>query len=574
MSFYSPLKAYNLEDHTPEEGYIFLLHTIESQSGLRREDQYYFFRILDEETIEFLVTNHYDRAHQTFSIAYQEKLSRPLRKGTMINYLKGILSPDWLESGAEIYLIESPLITEKEFIQVLDDITTDYVLNGYIGEKKWKDSSIVKYCRAIGLTTNPTIYSDHTMSCKCPTGGNHNIFIYADTETWSCVACREEGQLEELEEFINKCKNGYKPNHSRLPRPSFNMGTSFNILRNLQTAIKLAQKSAKLKKWETLAEAGAIVQEMCNARVVYESLKGDNQDKRTKKRSLRQLKMFEDSIPEVYDFMDRALQSFKQEECNEDTDPVAELLSSGANLASILAKISNRCNELKDEARAGAIIGAWGRSGFLMDASIHRQFNIKPKIKSEHRQMISNLLDFLFEVTEHSIYQSDHLLRIELVKEIDRLHDILIHNKLDAYLRLKEYRLNNKLQDTSREYWFLGKIFMAIRSRHPKVRFYTTSEIQEQYGIEDRTTVIPRMEKIDPDWAGLSEVPYANPSSQDWDNYLIIYELSLDHEFNLPVSDYEPENHPYIVIRDNTEKIEIKEFKYVDGKVVLVHDYW
>lgn len=574
MSTYIPLKPHFLEDHTPDEGYIFFLHTLETHSGHQMRDKYYFFRILEDKKIEFLVANQYDNEDQTETYTYQEELSRPLRKVTMVNSLKSIISPNWLESGAKMYHIESPLLTEQEFIQILDDITTDYVLNGYVSDKKWQDSSLVKYCKAIGWTLSPTIDSEQIMSCKCPVGLDHNIYIDAYNEKWSCSFCGEQGHVKELESFIEKCKNGYKPHHVWCKTPSFDMGTSCNIQVNLQTAIVLAQKSAMLKEWKILVKAGAIVQEMCNAKVVHKSLQEEIKNKRTKNRLLRQLKMYEKSIPVVKNYMDETINSLKQLESDGKTNPVEELLASGANLALILAKISNRCHELQDEVKAGDLIKAWGRSGLFMEVSIHRQFGIKPKIKSEHRQMICNQIDFLFEVTEHSVYQSDHILRIELVKGVDWFHDILIQNKVNSYRRLNEYRLNNKLQDTSREYWFMGKIFMAIRSRHPKARFYTTHEIQERYGIEGRTTMIPRTEKIDPGWAGLSKLPYANPSSQDWDNYLVIYELSLDHEFNLPVMDYEPENHPFIVFRDNTEKIEIKEFKYTDSKLVLLHDYW
>ncbi len=199
-------KSYSLEDLTPHENYNFLLCIRVLTTVFTEEDHYYFFRILDEATIEFFMANHYERAKQRFSSIVQEKLSGPLRKQTMTNYLKGLLESSWNIFGTEYTFIESPLIAEEEFYQILDDIATDLALNEYIGAKKWKHSPIIKLCRDNGLTMEPTTYSDHTMFCSCPTGYNHRLIIEADTGAWSCLACKKKGHLEGLGEFIAECK--------------------------------------------------------------------------------------------------------------------------------------------------------------------------------------------------------------------------------------------------------------------------------------------------------------------------------------------------------------------------------
>ena len=203
-------KCYSLEDLTPQEEYNFLLCIRVLTSVFTEEDHYYFFRILDEEIIEFFMANHYEQSKQSFSSIVQEKLSGPLRKQTMINYLKNLLESSWNIFGTEYTFIESPLIAEEEFYQILDDIATDLALNEYIGVKKWKNSPIIILCQENGLTMEPTTYSDHTMFCSCPTGYNHSLIIEADTGAWSCSSCKKEGHLEELREFIAECKIEFK----------------------------------------------------------------------------------------------------------------------------------------------------------------------------------------------------------------------------------------------------------------------------------------------------------------------------------------------------------------------------
>lgn len=36
---------------------------------------------------------------------------------------------------------------------------------------------------------------------------------------------------------------------------------------------------------------------------------------------------------------------------------------------------------------------------------------------------------------------------------------------------------------------------------------------------------------------------------------------------------HEPNNHPYIVIKDNSQIVEIKLFETIEGKVSLIRDY-
>ncbi len=57
------------------------------------------------------------------------------------------------------------------------------------------------------------------------------------------------------------------------------------------------------------------------------------------------------------------------------------------------------------------------------------------------------------------------------------------------------------------------------------------------------------------------------------EDFIIIYELFMNKKFYMDPGIHEPDNHPNIVIRDNSQIIEIKLFKQINGQPVLVKDY-
>lgn len=128
--------------------------------------------------------------------------------------------------------------------------------------------------------------------------------------------------------------------------------------------------------------------------------------------------------------------------------------------------------------------------------------------------------------------------------------------------------------DMSKEYWFMSRKFIQIHYNYPGVTFYTTDSIREKYGIESLTRPLPRLQKIAPDWAYLSDMPYIHPPGNNLNDYLIVYELSIGYKYNLSVYLWEPDDHPFLVIRDNSQIIEIKLFKFNNGEHVLVKDYY
>lgn len=234
MNYYeSSLRSYNLEELSTNEEYNFFLTLRVTTTATREEDHYYFFRILDEETIEFFVANHYESSKQSYTSIVQMELSNPLRKQTMINYLKDLLESSWNIFGPTKSLVESPLITKEEFNQIMDDIATDLTLNKYIGNNKWKDSPVIQLCQENGLMIESTTYSDYTFFCSCPTGYSHNLIIRANTGAWSCASCRQEGYLEELGKFIIMCREGEKQHHTRIKYPPMKISNEVRNIFNL-----------------------------------------------------------------------------------------------------------------------------------------------------------------------------------------------------------------------------------------------------------------------------------------------------------------------------------------------------
>ncbi|MFC2113179.1 hypothetical protein ACFLTA_07925 [Bacteroidota bacterium] len=66
---------------------------------------------------------------------------------------------------------------------------------------------------------------------------------------------------------------------------------------------------------------------------------------------------------------------------------------------------------------------------------------------------------------------------------------------------------------------------------------------------------------------------YIPPKDVDPEDYIIIYELFMNKKFYMDPGVHEPDNHPFLVIRDNTQIVELKLFKYINGELTLVTDY-
>ena len=130
------------------------------------------------------------------------------------------------------------------------------------------------------------------------------------------------------------------------------------------------------------------------------------------------------------------------------------------------------------------------------------------------------------------------------------------------------------MKDISKELWFIERVFYRIHINYSGKTLYTTGSIRERYGIRSWMKLLPRLEKVGPDLAYLYFRPgYIPPKTKNEKDYIIVYELYMNKIFNLPVDRYEPEGHLFLVIRDNSQIIEIKLFKYINEKPVLVKDY-
>jgi len=104
--------------------------------------------------------------------------------------------------------------------------------------------------------------------------------------------------------------------------------------------------------------------------------------------------------------------------------------------------------------------------------------------------------------------------------------------------------------------------------------FYTTGSIREKYSLDSYKKILPRLKKYGPSWLNPKFTAcYKLPESISKEDHLIIYELNLSAEFNLPVERFEKDGHPYLVIKDNRTTIQLKLFTMYDGEVILLRDY-
>lgn len=128
-------------------------------------------------------------------------------------------------------------------------------------------------------------------------------------------------------------------------------------------------------------------------------------------------------------------------------------------------------------------------------------------------------------------------------------------------------------RDVSKETWFIQRIIIKILNDYPRRTLYTTGSVREKYQLDSYTTLLPRLKRYGPRWAYRYFSPcYRPPPNKELKDYMIIYELYMNF-FHMDPNDFEPDYHPYIVIRDNSQIIEIKLFALEDEKPILVKEY-
>jgi hypothetical protein len=130
------------------------------------------------------------------------------------------------------------------------------------------------------------------------------------------------------------------------------------------------------------------------------------------------------------------------------------------------------------------------------------------------------------------------------------------------------------MRDVSKELWYIHRTFIKIFNDFQGKVFYTTGSIREKYELESYTRVLPRLKKNGPGWAYLHfRASYIAPKDLDPEDYVVIYELFSNKKFHMDPGIHEPDNHPYIVIRDISQIVEIKLFELIDGQPTLMRDY-
>ena len=96
------------------------------------------------------------------------------------------------------------IMSEKDIMDILDDIRADLSIGKYNVEAKWGDSPMVKLCKEYKLYIFPSGEEDHIAECMCPTGRSHRIYINLESGSWYCGYCRINGHVEELRGYLNK----------------------------------------------------------------------------------------------------------------------------------------------------------------------------------------------------------------------------------------------------------------------------------------------------------------------------------------------------------------------------------
>lgn len=130
------------------------------------------------------------------------------------------------------------------------------------------------------------------------------------------------------------------------------------------------------------------------------------------------------------------------------------------------------------------------------------------------------------------------------------------------------------MSNVSKELWFIHRIIIKILNDFPKRTLFTTGSVREKYELDSYTAILPRLKRYGPKWAHLFFSPgYRPPPNKDFNDYMIIYELYKNWYFHMNPFDHEPDHHPYIVIRDNSQIIEIKLLALDNRQPILITEY-
>lgn len=188
--------------------YQFFLH-VEARGvmGIAEVEFFFYYRVDSDNVLEIITSHDEDKMGYTYDIAGRFQLHEPFHQGLLKNYIREFIWGVHVYNGLDYKFHRSSVMSEKDIMDILDDILADLSIGEYKVKAIWGDSPMVKLCDEFSMHIFPSGEEDHIAECMCPTGRSHRIGINLESGSWYCGYCRINGHVEELRGYLIEYKS-------------------------------------------------------------------------------------------------------------------------------------------------------------------------------------------------------------------------------------------------------------------------------------------------------------------------------------------------------------------------------
>lgn len=185
--------------------YKFFLH-IEATNveGLFEMELLFRYRVDSDNVLEIILNNSGNNSENEYYISGRFQLHEPFYRGLLKKYIREYIQGVIMYCGLDYDFHESPVMSEGEFRNLLEDIEADLKIIKYRASARWSDAPMTQLCSEYNLEIIHNCEDERLAECNCPNGHNHRIKINLESGTWFCGYCRINGDVKKLRELLEK----------------------------------------------------------------------------------------------------------------------------------------------------------------------------------------------------------------------------------------------------------------------------------------------------------------------------------------------------------------------------------
>mgnify|MGYP001253794353 CR=1 FL=1 len=191
----------------PIEEYDFFLHA--DLGGIADITHKYFF--LEKKSIlEFVLYEYSNEELLSSWIIGRFHIENKSNKTSLLGYLKQWIIETKLYYGLNYEFVSSPYFTEKEFKNMIDEISNWILSSKNQFNKLHNDSPYLKLCEKYNMEIFVSDLSTGIIQSPCPTSTSHLFFINVKDDSWWCGYCDIKGNYNELVNYIESPKSRFR----------------------------------------------------------------------------------------------------------------------------------------------------------------------------------------------------------------------------------------------------------------------------------------------------------------------------------------------------------------------------